>query len=77
MALTDRARRQSAGARRAGYCLAIGFSVALLIVLNGSPGWQAIPFLTSDMDQVLWLVNLSLAAGIAATSSTWPTTRRG
>ena len=66
MALTDRGRRQSAGARRAGYCLAIGFSAALLIVLNGSPGWQAIPFLTSDTGQVLWLVNLSLAAGIAA-----------
>ena len=66
MALTDRGRRQSAGARRAGYCLAIGFSAALLIVLNGSPGWQAIPFLTSDTDQVLWLVSLSMAAGIAA-----------
>jgi hypothetical protein len=37
-----------------------------LIVLNGSPGWQAVPFLTSDTAQVLWLVNLSLAAGIAA-----------
>jgi len=51
------------GARRAGYSLAIVFSAALLIVLNGSPGWQAIPFLTSDTAQVLWLVNLSLAAG--------------
>ena len=66
MGLTDRARRPSAGARRAGYSLAIGFSAALLFVLNGSPGWQAIPFLTSATDQVLWLVNLSLAAGIAA-----------
>lgn len=66
MALTDGARRGSAGARRVGYCLAIGFSAALLVVLNGSPGWQAIPFLTSDTSQVLWLVNLSLAAGIAA-----------
>ena len=66
MAFTDGVRRGSAGARRVGYCLAIGLSAALLIVLNGSPGWQAIPFLTSDTDQVLWLVNLSLAAGIAA-----------
>ncbi len=66
MALTEGARRGSAGARRVGYCLAIGFSAAFLIVLNGSPGWQAIPFLTSDTGQVLWLVNLSLAAGIAA-----------
>ncbi len=66
MAFTDGVRRGSAGARRVGYCLAIGFSAALLFVLNGSPGWQAMPFLTSDTDQVLWLVNLSLAAGIAA-----------
>ena len=66
MARTDGARSRSAGARRAGYLLAIGFSAALLVVLNGSPGWQAVPFLTSDTGQVLWLVNLSLAAGIAA-----------
>jgi hypothetical protein len=66
MARTHPARRPSAGERRAGCGLAILFSTALLIILNGSPGWQAIPFLTSDTAQVLWLVNLSLAAGIAA-----------
>jgi hypothetical protein len=66
MAPVHPARRPSAGARRAGYGLAIVFSTALLIVLNGSPGWEAISFLTSDTTQVLWLVNLSLAAGIAA-----------
>ena len=66
MALTDPARRPSAGARRAGYCIAIAFSAALLFVLNARPGWQAMPFLTSDTGQVLWLVNLSLAAGITA-----------
>jgi hypothetical protein len=66
MALTDHDRRRSAGARRAGYCIATGFSVALLVVLNAWPGWQAIPFLTSGISQVLWLVNLSLAAGIVA-----------
>jgi hypothetical protein len=66
MAVTDRARRPSAATRRAGYGLAIGFSAALLFVLNSWPGWQAIPFLTSGTDQVLGLVNLSLAAGIAA-----------
>jgi hypothetical protein len=37
-----------------------------LVILNGSPGRQAIPFLTSDTAQVLWLVGLSLAAGISA-----------
>ena len=66
MAPAHQARRPSAGARRAGYGLAILFSTALLIIVNGSPGWQAIPFLTSDTAQVLWLVNLCLAAGIAA-----------
>jgi len=66
MARTHPARRPSAGARRAGYGLAILFSTALLVVLNGAPGWQAIPFLTGDTGQVLWLVNLCLAAGIAA-----------
>jgi hypothetical protein len=66
MTLTDGARRPSAGARRVGYLMAIVFSAALLVVLNGWPGWQAIPFLTGDTGQVLWLVNLSLAAGIAA-----------
>ena len=65
MAATDRARRPSAGARRAGYGLAIVFSTALLVILNGSPGWQAIRFLTSATTQVLGLVNLSLAAGLA------------
>lgn len=66
MALTDPARRLGAGARRAGYCIAIVFSAAILFVLNARPGWQAMPFLTSEMSQVLWLVNLALAAGIAA-----------
>ena len=68
MAPTDPARRPSAGARRVGYCIAIAFSAALLFVLNGRPGWQAMAFLTSDAGQVLWLVSLSLAAGIAASA---------
>jgi len=66
MAGADRPGRPSAGARRAGYGVAAVINAALLFVLNGWPGWQAIPFLTSSTDQVLWLVSLSLAAGIAA-----------
>jgi hypothetical protein len=66
MAHAHSARRPSAGARRAGYGLAVVFSAAMLVVLNAAPGWQAIPFLTSDTAQVLGLVNLSIAAGIAA-----------
>ena len=66
MALADAARCRSAGAWRAGHCLAVGFSAAFLFVLSGWPGWQAVPFLTSDTGQVLWLVSLWLAAGITA-----------
>ena len=68
MALTDPARHPSAGARRVGYCVAIALGAAFLFVLNARPGWQQMPFLTSDTSQVLWLVNLSLAAGIAAST---------
>jgi hypothetical protein len=68
MALTDPARRPSTGARRVGYCVDIAFSAGFLFVLNARPGWQQMPFLTSDISQVLWLVNLSLAAGIAASA---------
>ena len=66
------AQQPSAGAdrsrptgRRAGYVAAIVVNAALLFVLNVQPGWQALPFLTSATDQVLGLVNLSLAAGLA------------
>jgi hypothetical protein len=66
MPLGTSTRRPSAGARRGGYVGAIVVGAALLFVLNGWPGWQAMPFLTSDTSQVLWLVNLSIAAGLAA-----------
>ena len=51
--------------RRAGYLVAIVVNAALLFILNGQPGWQALPFLTSATSQVLGLVNLSLAVGLA------------
>lgn len=66
MAGTETRHRPSAGVRRLGYGIAVGINAALLVVLNGWPGWQTIPFLTSSTGQVIWLVNFSLAAGIAA-----------
>ncbi len=66
MGFTDQARRRPAGSRRVGYSAVIVLSAAMLFVLVAWPGWQAIPFLTSDTGQVLWLVIFSLAAGIAA-----------
>ena len=65
MPLPTAARRPSAAARRVGYLVGIVVSAALLFVLNGRPGWQALPFLTSDTSQVIGLVNLSLAVNLA------------
>ena len=62
---TGAARRPSAAARRVGYLVGIVISAALLFILNGQPGWQALPFLTSDTSEVIGLVNLSLAVGLA------------
>jgi hypothetical protein len=60
------ARPPAPAARRDAYLTAITMGAALLFALNIWPGWQILPFLTSDTSRVLWLVNLSLAAGLAA-----------
>jgi len=65
MPSTQAARRPSAAARRVGYLVGIVIGASLLFVLNGQPGWQALPFLTSDTSQVIGLVNLSLAVSLA------------
>jgi hypothetical protein len=52
--------------RRGAYLTAIVAGAGMLFALNIWPGWQILPFLTSGTTQVLWLVNLSLAAGVAA-----------
>jgi hypothetical protein len=65
MSFTAPARRARPASRRVGYFAVIVVNAALLFVLNGQPGWQAVPFLTSATTQVLGLVNLSLAAGLA------------
>jgi hypothetical protein len=58
-------RRPSIAARRFGYIVAAAVTVAIFNVINVWPGWREVPFLTDDTGQVLWLVNLSLFAGIA------------
>ena len=65
------ARRPRPAGRRVGYLVAVVVNAALLFVLNGQPGWQAVPFLTSATSQVLGLVNLSLAAGLAVAIRLW------
>ena len=58
--------RPSPGARRFGYLVAVGVNLLLFYLINQSPGWQAVPFLTADVEQVLGLVNASLVAGVIA-----------
>ncbi|WP_199433771.1 hypothetical protein [Qaidamihabitans albus] len=51
-------------ARRFGYVVAASIGAALLFLINVRPGWEVLPFLTADTGQVLWLVNVSITAGI-------------
>ncbi|GAA0808136.1 hypothetical protein [Spirilliplanes yamanashiensis] len=62
---TQLRRRPNVASRRAGYTVAAGVNVVLLYLLNGAPGWEAVPFLTGDTTRVLLLVNLSMAAAVA------------
>ncbi len=61
-AITESSTPSSVG-RRVGYAIGALVNVALLVALNVWPGWDAVPFLTADFEQVLGLINLSLAVG--------------
>ena len=52
--------------RRVGYAIAAALNVALLLILNETPGWEALPFLTDDFSLVLGVVNASIVAGVVA-----------
>ena len=56
---------RSAASRRLGYLIAIGVNGALLYLINESPGWRSVPFLTSDTTQVIGAVNVALAVSLA------------
>ena len=56
-------RRGRPRSRLAGYVMAVIVNAALLVLVDVRPGWAVVPFLTDDFVRVLWLVNLSLAAG--------------
>lgn len=63
--VTRRARRRPGVVeRRFGYLVALGVNLLLLFLINRSPGWQVVPFLTDQTPLVLGLVNASLWAGI-------------
>jgi hypothetical protein len=56
--------RPGPAARRVGYAFAAAFNAVFLWALHVWPEWEAVPFLTSDFSDVLWLVDLSLWVGI-------------
>lgn len=56
--------RRPVGARRLGYTIGAVVNTVLFFLVNGSPGWAAVPFLTADTARVLHVVNLSIVAGI-------------
>lgn len=53
----------SAG-RRFGYLVGAAVNVVLYYLVNAQPGWQVVPFLTSDLEKVLPLINLSFMIGV-------------
>jgi hypothetical protein len=64
-AATKSSAGHSRSERRVGYCFAIAINAAMLWLVNGWPGWEAVPFLTQDTIDVIPLVNASIAAAIA------------
>lgn len=58
--------RPPRAARRVGYAVGAFVNGVLLWLVNVAPGWQAVPFLTSDFTDVLGLVNASIVAGLLA-----------
>lgn len=58
-------RDRTAG-RRVGHVVAVLVNLLLLYLINVSPGWDAVPFLTGETVLVLGLVNLSLWASVVA-----------
>ncbi|MET9310779.1 hypothetical protein ABZX12_03035 [Kribbella sp. NPDC003505] len=58
-------RRPSRASRRTGYVFAVVFNAVALYAIQVWPGWQQVPFLTSDTEQVLGWVSATLITGVA------------
>jgi hypothetical protein len=59
-------RRQPVASRRLGYTIAVAVNAVLIYLVNVSPGWDAVPFLTPATTEVLPWVNASMIAGVVA-----------
>lgn len=64
MTATARRLGSQASAARFGYLVAIVVNGVMLFVLSNLLDWDLLPFLTQELDQLLWLINLSLGASI-------------
>lgn len=53
-------------ARQVGYLVGAVVNGVLLWLVNVEPGWAALPFLTSELSDVLPLVNASIVVGALA-----------
>ncbi|MET9274784.1 hypothetical protein [Kribbella sp. NPDC003557] len=58
-------RGPSRATRRTGYVFAVVFNAVALYAIQVWPGWQEVPFLTSETEQVLGWVSATLIAGLA------------
>jgi hypothetical protein len=56
--------RPGPGQRSLGYLVAIAVNVGLLYLINRTPGWDAVNFLTDQTPLVLGLVNASIGASV-------------
>ena len=66
MTVNAPARRPPVAARRVGYVIAAALTAAFWFLVNVTPGWRAVPFLTEDAARVVTLVNVSLAVSLVA-----------
>jgi hypothetical protein len=57
-------RRPPLAARRFGYLVAAIMDAVMLHAINRWPGWEEVPFLTSETDEVLLAVNASILVGM-------------
>lgn len=61
---TPAKQRPSIGMRRFGYVVAIVVNVVLIFLINEWPGWASVPFLTSETETVIPIMNAALVISI-------------
>jgi hypothetical protein len=52
------------GSRRTGYAIAALINAVMLWLVNVSPGWDVVPFLTPEFSRALGVINASMIAAI-------------